>query len=124
MIIDPDDSNRLYGPLREWILALAGVTEAPHRFGGAEFRVKGVEFMHSHGPSFLDIRLSMDDQGRVLREGKALRHRATLHSEAGWVSFRILSEDDAERVKELIGLAYDRARKAVESHEGKVRSDV
>ena len=71
MIIDPDNSDRLFESLREWILALPGVTEAPHRFGGAEFRVKGMEFMHPHGPSFLNIRLSMDDQGRVLREGKA-----------------------------------------------------
>ena len=123
-MIRPDSSDSLYGPLREWILALSRVTEAPHRFGGTEFRVKGVEFMHSHGPSFLDIRLSMEDQGRVLLEGKALRHRSEFHSQAGWVSFRILSAADAERAKELIGLAYDRARKAVESHEGKARSDV
>ena len=114
-MIRPDNWDRLYGPLREWILALAGVTQAPHRFGGTEFRVKGVEFMHSHGPSFLDIRLSTEDQGRVLRKGKALRHRSAYHAQAGWVSFRILSEDDVGRAKELIGLAYDRSRKAVES---------
>src|SRR3989304_6655942 len=119
MMIRPDNSDRLYGPLREWILALAGVTEAPHRFGGAEFRVGGVEFMPSHGPSFLDIRLSMEDQGRVLREGKALRHRSEFHSQAGWVSYRILSAADAERVKEVIGLAYGTARRTAEFHEGK-----
>lgn len=118
MMIGPDNSDRLYGPLREWILALAGVTEAPHRFGGTEFRVGGVEFMHSHGPSFLDIRLSMEDQGRVLREGKALRHRSEYHQQAGWVSFRILSEGHVGRAKELIGLAYGRARRAAEFHEG------
>ena len=119
MMIRPDNSDRLYGPLREWILALAGVTEAPHRFGGAEFWVGDVEFMHSHGPSFLDIRLSMEDQGRVLREGKTLRHRSEFHSQAGWVSFRILSAADAERVKELIELAYGTARRTAEFHEGK-----
>jgi len=117
-MIRPDNWDRLYGPLREWILALAGVTQAPHRFGGTEFRVKGVEFMHSHGPSFLDIRLSTDDQERVLREGKALRHRSEFHSQAGWVSFRILSAADAERVKELIGLAYGKVRRAADFHEG------
>jgi len=120
MMTGVDDSEGLYRSLREWILALPDVSEAPHRFGGTEFRVKGVEFMHSHGPSFLDIRLPMDDQGRVLREGKALRHRFA--PQAGWVSFRVLSESDAERAKELVGLAYDRARKAVESHERR-RSD-
>jgi len=116
-MIRPDNSDRLYGPLREWILALAGVTEALHRFGGTEFRVGGVEFMHSHDPRFLDIRLSTDDQERVLREGRALRHRSEFHSQAGWVSFRILSGTDAERVKELIGLAYGTARRAAEFHE-------
>ncbi len=38
--------------LQEWILELPGVTQAPHRFGGTEFQVQGLEFMHSHGSSY------------------------------------------------------------------------
>ena len=39
-----------YGDLKAWILELPEVKESPHRFGGTEFQVGGVEFMHSHGP--------------------------------------------------------------------------
>src|SRR5438445_10703228 len=61
----------LFRSLMDWVLQLPNVTQAPHRMGGTEFRVHGLEFMHSHGPSFLDVRLSLEEQARVLREGKA-----------------------------------------------------
>ncbi len=55
------DRNELFESLKAWILQLPGVTQAAHRFGGTEFQVEGLEFMHHHGPSFLDIRLSKSD---------------------------------------------------------------
>jgi len=61
------DQNKLFEDLKIWILQLPGVTQATHRFGGTEFQVEGLEFMHHHGPSFLDIRLSKDDQATALR---------------------------------------------------------
>ncbi len=107
--------------LKAWILQLAGVTEAPHRFGGTEFRFQNMEFMHSHGPTYLDIHLSKEDQERVLREGKAQHHRASLHHEAGWVTFRIRSERELEAAKELVQLAYDNTGKLLASHSGRGR---
>ena len=97
-------------PLRDWILQLPDVTEAPHRFGGTEFRVYGLEFLHSHGPRYLDILLSKEDQKAVLREGKAEHHRAEYHHEAGWVTLRIGSEHDVEMAREIIKLAYNNAK--------------
>ena len=94
--------------LQDWILMLPNVTKAPHRFGGTEFRVHGLEFMHTHGSLQLDIRLSKQDQERVLREGRAEPHRF-VHHNAGWVIFRITSEKDTDNAKELIRLAYDNA---------------
>ena len=47
--------------LEEWILELPEVTSVPHMFGGTEFQIHGLEFMHSHGSSYLDIRLSLED---------------------------------------------------------------
>ena len=47
---------------RESIERLSGVTMAPHRFGGVEFQVHGLEFMHFHGDTYLDARLSKEDQ--------------------------------------------------------------
>ena len=87
---------------------------APHRFGGTEYKVQSLEFMHSHGPSYLDIRLSKEDQARVLKEKKAEHHRFA--PQAGWVTFRIHSEEDIENAKELIRLAYDNAAKIMAAH--------
>ena len=99
--------------LKDWVLQLGEVTEAAHRFGGTEFRVQNREFMHNHGPRHLDIRLSKEDQERILKHGKAEPHHFA--PQAGWVTFRIRSDNDLETAKELIRLAYDNARKTVAS---------
>jgi len=108
------DRNELFEDLKSWILHLPGVTEATHRFGGTEFQVEGLEFMHHHGPSFLDIRLSKNDQAAALKSGTALPHRFA--SQAGWVSFRIEMPGDLESAKKLIQLAYQNAKTSMEAH--------
>lgn len=90
------------------------MTKAPHRFGGTEFQVRGLEFMHTHGTSHLDIRLSKEAQENMLKEGKAEPHRFA--PQAGWVTFRIRSEGDVEAAKELIRLAYDNADELMTAH--------
>src|SRR2546428_13322506 len=109
-----EDKSSAYGGLKAWILQLPGVTDAPHRLGGTEFQVDGVEFMHSHGPSWLDIRLSKEDQASVLKTGQALPHRAQVHTEAWWVSLRIENSQDLGKAKRVIQLAYENAKKNLE----------
>ena len=104
--------------LQDWILQLPNVKKASHRLGGTEFQVHGLEFMHTHGTSRLDIRLSKEDQERMLKEGKAEQHRF-VHHQAGWVIFRIGSETDIENAKELIRLAYDNTDKIIAAHMSK-----
>ena len=99
---------------REWIESLSGVTKVPHWFGGTEYQVQGMEFMHSHGDAHLDVRLSKEDQARVLAEGKAERHQFV--PEAGWVTVKIRSARDLEYAKEVVLLAYTRARSIMEDH--------
>ncbi len=106
-----EDESSAYESLRAWILQLPGVKEAPHRVGGVEFQVGGVEFMHSHGPSWLDIRLSKEDQTSVLKTGQALAHRAQVHAQAGWVSIRIEKSHDLANASRVIQLAYENAKK-------------
>lgn len=106
-----EDKSSIYESLRAWILQLPGVREAPHRVGGIEFQVDGVEFMHSHGPSRLDIRLSKENQTSVLKDGLALSHMAEVHVQAGWVSFRIENTRDFVNAKKVIRLAYENAKK-------------
>ena len=108
-----DDPTSLYQSLRAWILQLPGVKEAPHRVGGIEFQVGGVEFMHSHGPSLLDIRLSKEHQSSVLKAGLALSHKAKVHAKAGWVSFRIENARDLENARKVIRMAHENAKKTL-----------
>ena len=93
--------------LKEWIMQHPKVAQAPHRFGGVEFNIEGFEFMHFHGQTHLDIRLSKMDQSRMLKEGKALRHLYA--PQAGYITFRIHSNEDVATAKELIELAYTNA---------------
>ncbi len=106
------DKDPAFESLRAWILELPGVSEAPHRFGGTEFQVDGIEFMHSHGPTWLDIRLSKDDQASVLKSGQALPHRFA--PQAGWVSFQIKSSQGLANGRKIIQLAYENAKKNLE----------
>lgn len=100
-------------------MQLPGVSQNPHRFGGTEYRVDGMEFMHSHGPAYLDIRLSLEDQKQVLETGRAEPHRFA--PEAGWVTFRIRSERDLAAAKELVLLAYTNAERQMSAHESRRR---
>lgn len=106
-----EDKSSAYDCLRAWILQLPGVTEAFHRLGGTEFLVNGVEFMHSHGPSRMDILLSKEDQSSVLEAGQALRHRADVHDQAGWVSLQIENSKDPANAKKVVELAYEYSKK-------------
>ena len=114
------DQNELFENLKTWILQLPSVTQAPHRFGGTEFKVEGLEFMHNHGPAFLDIRLSKNDQATALKSGRAIPHRFA--PQAGWVSFRIEKADDLDSAKKLIQLAHQNAETSVEAHRTRVQS--
>jgi len=106
------DRDKLFEELKSWILQLPGVTPATHRFGGTEFQVEGLEFMHHHGPSFLDIRLSKSDQATALKNGIAIPHRFA--PQAGWVSFRIEKSEDLGPAKQLVQLACENARTRME----------
>jgi len=108
------DRNEVFENLKTWILQLPGVTQAAHRFGGTEFQVEGLEFMHHHGPSFLDIRLSKSDQTTALKNGTAIPHRFA--PQAGWVSFRMEKAEDLDSAMKLIKLAYDNAKASMEGH--------
>src|SRR3989442_3586578 len=99
------DRNELFENLKTWILQLPSVTQAAHRFGGTEFQVEGLEFVHRHGPSFLDICLSKSDQSTALKNRTAIPHRFA--PQAGWRSFRIDKTPDGDKGKKLIQLAYE-----------------
>jgi hypothetical protein len=92
--------------LRQRILALPGVTEKQNAgIHEDAFFVAGKMFMHIHGSGHCDVRLSMEDQARVLAEGKARPHRWA--PDAGYVTFKVRGENDLEPVMELIRNSHD-----------------
>src|SRR5437660_1429175 len=89
------------GELRHRILTLPGVTERPQAgIHEDAFFVGRTMFMHIHGRSHCDIRLSKENQQRVLARGQARPHRWA--PEAGYVTFMVSEERDLEAAMELI----------------------
>lgn len=98
-------SRELHEQLRERILGLAGVTERQNAgIHEDAFFVGRTMFMHIHGHGHCDIRLAMDDQARVLAEGKARPHRWA--PEKGYVTFVARDEDDLAPAMKLIQMSY------------------
>jgi hypothetical protein len=97
--------NELHQELRQRILSLSGVTER-QECGIHEdaFFVGRSMFMHIHGHGHCDIRLSKDDQERVLAEGRARRHRWA--PDAGYVTFVANDETDVEPAMDLIRMSH------------------
>lgn len=102
-----DPTKAEFDGLKVWISDLPDVASGPHRFGGVEFKAHGLEFMHFHGQTHLDIRLSKSDQAHVLAEGKAEKHLYA--PQAGWVTFIIRSREDIEKAREIIRLSHNHA---------------
>ena len=83
-----------------------GVTVAPHRFGGVEFRVGRRELGHLHGSRLADLPFPVSVRKELVAAGRADPHH--ILPESGWVSFRIRGEADAEAAIELFRLNYER----------------
>ena len=83
-----------------------GVTVAPHRFGGVEFRVGRRELGHLHGSRLADLPFPIKIREQLIAERRAEPHHVL--PDTGWVSFRIRGSNDAASAVELFRLNYDR----------------
>src|SRR5712691_12434977 len=99
-------AKEFHQELRQRILNLAGVTEQQNAgIHEDAFFVGRTMFMHIHGHGQCDIRLSKNDQERVLAEGKARRHRWA--PDAGYVTSVVDDETDLAPAMELIRMSHD-----------------
>jgi hypothetical protein len=94
------------------VLSWDGVTSAPHRFGGVEFRLGKRELGHLHGDRLADLPFPRRVRDELVESGRAEPHHVL--PESGWVSFWIAGEDDVRRVVELFRMSYERARAAAD----------
>jgi hypothetical protein len=88
------------------ILSWPGVSEAPHRFGGIEFRLDGTEMGHLHGDRLADLPFPTRVRDELIAAGRAQPHHVL--PESGWVSFWIRGPEDVAAAVALFRLQYDR----------------
>jgi len=88
--------------LRRW----PGVTAAPHRYGGVEFRLGRKELGHLHGDRLADLPFPVRIRRELVASGRARPHHVV--PESGWVSRRIDGPEDVTAVLELFRLQYER----------------
>jgi hypothetical protein len=93
--------------IRDEILSWPGVTEAPHRFGGIEFRLGKRELGHLHGDYLADLPFPVRVREELVRDGKAMPHH--ILPQSGWVSYPIHDAAAIPGAIALFRLSYDRA---------------
>src|SRR5262249_18534616 len=99
---DESIASRIAREVGSW----RGVTLAPHRFGGVEFRVGRRELGHLHGSRLADLPFPVAVRDELLLAGRAEPHHVLPRS--GWVSRRIRGEADVADVIALFRLNYER----------------
>jgi len=90
--------------IKQTVTAWPGVTVSPHRFGGLEFNLGGVEIGHIHHNGMVDIPFNSKIRSQLLAEHRAEPHH--LLPETGWITFYIRSEADVEQAIWLFRLSY------------------
>jgi hypothetical protein len=83
-----------------------GVTVAPHRFGGLEFRVDRRELGHLHGNHVADLPFPIAIRKELVASGRASAHLVL--PESGWVTYYMHSPEDSAGAIDLFRMNYDR----------------
>lgn len=95
-------ADRIQREVSSW----PGVTVAPHRFGGVEFRVGRRELGHLHGSRLADLPFPRAVREELVAAGRARPHHVL--PESGWVSYAMSAPEDADGAIELFRLNYER----------------
>ena len=89
----------------ETLSSWEGLTVAPHRFGGSEFRLGTREIGHIHGDALVDIPFPKKMRDEIVAAGEAQPHH--ILPETGWVSFYLREPADVERAIALLRRSYN-----------------
>lgn len=91
--------------IRTAVAAWPGMSEAPHRFGGVEFRLGTREIGHLHGDRLLDVPFPKRVRNELVEAGLARPHHVL--PDSGWVSFLIEDEADVDAAIALLRRSHD-----------------
>src|SRR6186713_94188 len=95
--------------ITQMLTSWEGVSTAPHRFGGVEYRLGTRELGHIHGDHLVDIPFPKKIRDEIVSAGLAEPHH--ILPETGWVSFYLREESDVQKVIVLLRRSYEIATK-------------
>lgn len=98
--------------IRQILSTWPGVSEAPHRYGGIEFRYGGKELGHLHEDRLADFPFPRSVRDQLVADGEAEPHH--IYPDSGWGSVWIHKEEDVERIIRLFRMQYDRLVKKID----------
>src|SRR6266508_3769433 len=91
--------------ITETLLTWNGVSTAPHRFGGVEYRLGTRELGHIHGDHLVDISFPKKVRDEIVHTGLAEPHH--ILPETGWISFYLREESDVQKGIALLRRSYE-----------------
>lgn len=97
-------AQRIQAELIRW----EGITSAPHRFGGIEFKLANREIGHVHGGFLVDVPLPKGVRDELVASAQAEPHHVLPQS--GWVSVHLNEPHDVERAIEVLRRSFEIAR--------------
>lgn len=95
-------SERIRAEVESWDEVESGTG----RFGSVRFTVGRRELGHLHGDRIADLPLRPEVARELVSSGKARDHRYT-PPDSGWVTIELDTEEDAERVIELMRSSHE-----------------
>ncbi len=95
--------------ITQTLVSWEGVSTAPHRFGGVEYRLGTRELGHIHGDHLLDIPFPKKVRDEIVDAGLAEPHH--ILPDTGWVSFYLRKEEDVQNGIALLRRSYEIALK-------------
>jgi hypothetical protein len=96
-------SERIRSEVESW----PEVETGPGRFGSVRFTVGRRELGHLHGEEIADLPLRPEAARQLVAAGQANEHRWTPPG-SGWVTIELATDQDADRVIELMRSSYER----------------
>src|SRR5262245_23709328 len=114
----PGAGKRIQSELAQW----EGLTIAPHRFGGVEFKLGKREIGHVHGDSLVDVPLPNRIRDELVALGQAEPHHVLPKS--GWVSVYLNSPSDVDRAIQILRRSFQLAREQRDRRAAQIASAV
>ena len=81
-----------------------GVSIHPHRFGGLEYQLSGIELGHLHGNRLLDVPFTKKVRDLLIAQGSAEKHH--ILKDSGWISFYLRNPESTAHALWLLRVSY------------------